>query len=82
MLHAAARPGTQKRSVGDYLRLRDWAEQSDDTEAEPDLDPPPLPPHLPEAALTAIGFHPTGVIAPEVTSCFTTEARGSYTSIS
>ena len=37
--------------VGDYSDPDDWAEKlMDDTEAEPDLDLPPLPPPRPEAA--------------------------------
>ena len=37
--------------VGDYSDPDDWAEQLlDDTESEPDLDLPPLPPPRPEAA--------------------------------
>jgi len=37
--------------VGDYFESDDWAEQlGTDTEEEPDLDLPPLPPLRPEAA--------------------------------
>jgi hypothetical protein len=36
--------------VGDYFESDDWAEQLGDTEEEPDLDLPPLPPLRPEAA--------------------------------
>jgi hypothetical protein len=45
-------PGSHAEEiVGDYFEADDWAEQLvDDSEAEPDLDLPPLPPPHPEAA--------------------------------
>ena len=37
--------------VGDYFDPDDWTEKlMDDTETEPDLDLPPLPPPRPDAA--------------------------------
>jgi hypothetical protein len=45
-------PGSHAEEiVGDYFESDDWAEKFvDDSEAEPDLDLPPLPPPRPEAA--------------------------------
>ena len=45
-------PGSHAEEiVGDYSDPDDWAEKlMDDTEAEPDLDLPPLPPPPLEAA--------------------------------
>jgi hypothetical protein len=45
-------PGSHAEEiVGDYFESDDWAEQLvDDSEAEPDLDLPPLPSPRPEAA--------------------------------
>ncbi len=48
----AVMPGSHAEEiVGDYFDPDSWAEQlMEDTEAEPDLDLPPLPPPRPEAA--------------------------------
>lgn len=44
-------PGSHAEEiVGDYSDPDDWAEQLLNTEAEPDLELPPLPPPRPEAA--------------------------------
>ena len=45
-------PGSHAEEiVGDYSDPDDWAEKRvEDSEAEPDLDLPPLPPPHPEAA--------------------------------
>ena len=45
-------PGSHAEEiVGDYFESYDWAEQlGKDSEDEPDLDLPPLPPPHPEAA--------------------------------
>jgi len=48
----AVMPGSHAEEiVGDYFDPDDWAEQLlEETEAESDLDVPPLPPPRPEAA--------------------------------
>jgi hypothetical protein len=44
-------PGSHAEEiVGDYFDPDDWTEQLMDTDVEPDLDLPPLPPPRPEAA--------------------------------